>query len=76
MDSSSVTEKGQATIPVAIRHHLGIQKGDKVEFAIAKDGRVLLKKAPSIDISGLTVVEQCLAEEWLSDEDEAAFKDL
>ncbi len=76
MDISSVTEKGQATIPVAVRNHLGIKKGDKVAFDIDKNGKVRIKKAPSIDISRLTVVEQCLAEEWLSDEDEEAFKDL
>lgn len=75
MDISSVTEKGQATIPIGIRKHLGIQKGDKVVFDVEKSGKIVLRKAKTA-ISKLTIVEQCLAEEWLSDEDEEAFKDL
>jgi AbrB family looped-hinge helix DNA binding protein len=76
MQTTSVTEKFQATIPLAIRHHLGVKKGDKIAFDIDKFGTVTIKKAPAIDVSKLTVVEQCLAEEWLSDEDEAAFRHL
>jgi AbrB family looped-hinge helix DNA binding protein len=41
---SSVTSKGQATIPLPIRKHLGISAGDDVQFLIV-DGEVVLRKS-------------------------------
>lgn len=76
MDISSVTEKGQATIPAAVRKRLGIKKGDKVAFNIDKKGRVLLRKVEAIDWGYLKAVESTLKEEWLSPEDCEAFDDL
>ena len=40
---ASVTERGQVTIPAAVRKALGIQKREKVIFSI-EDGVVVLKK--------------------------------
>jgi AbrB family looped-hinge helix DNA binding protein len=40
---ASVTERGQVTIPAEVRKALGIQKREKVVFAI-EDGVVVLKK--------------------------------
>ena len=37
MDRSTVTSKGQVTIPKAIRRELGIRQGSRVEFALRKD---------------------------------------
>jgi AbrB family looped-hinge helix DNA binding protein len=37
MDRSTVTSKGQVTIPKAIRRQLGIRQGSRVEFALRKD---------------------------------------
>ena len=34
MDSSSVTSKGQVTIPKAVRRELGIRQGSRVSFAV------------------------------------------
>jgi len=42
MPVSSLTSKGQTTIPIEIRSYLGIHAGDKLEFYIDKDGRVIL----------------------------------
>ena len=42
--ASTVTTKGQVTIPVSIRSRLGIGQGDAVEFELAQDGRVVLVK--------------------------------
>ena len=39
--------KGQATIPVAIRQHLGIQPGDNVEFTVIDDLVVVRKSRHS-----------------------------
>ncbi len=40
---STVTSKGQMTVPAEIRRALKLQAGDRVEFAIAADGRVYLR---------------------------------
>ena len=43
---STVTRKGQVTIPVAIRKHLGVGTPDKVAFVLDDTGQVALKPAP------------------------------
>lgn len=42
---TTVTAKGQVTIPKAVRDLLGIAPGSKVEFSRAADGSVVLTKA-------------------------------
>ncbi len=42
MEATSVTSKGQVTIPKAIRDRLGIKQGTMVEFTVV-DSRVELK---------------------------------
>jgi antitoxin PrlF len=44
---TSVTSKGQVTIPREIRQHLGIKPKDKVQFEVAADGSVRVSAAPS-----------------------------
>ena len=39
---SAITVKGQATIPKAIREHLGLEPGDRVKFFVHPDGSVVL----------------------------------
>ena len=36
MDSSSVTSKGQVTIPKEVRRELGIRRGSRVAFRVSK----------------------------------------
>lgn len=43
--STTVTAKGQVTIPKPVRDHLGIIAATKVEFRRAKDGSVVLARA-------------------------------
>ena len=45
---SSVTSKGQATIPADIRRDAGIEAGDKVLFSF-EDGRIVIEKSQAID---------------------------
>ncbi|HUW40736.1 MAG TPA: AbrB/MazE/SpoVT family DNA-binding domain-containing protein [Rectinemataceae bacterium] len=40
----TVTEKGQVTIPLAIREALGIRPASEVEFSIEGDHAILRKK--------------------------------
>jgi AbrB family looped-hinge helix DNA binding protein len=43
--ATTVTQKGQVTIPKPIRDHLGIKPGSKVEFRRAADGSVVIARA-------------------------------
>jgi AbrB family looped-hinge helix DNA binding protein len=45
--ATTVTTKGQVTIPKPVRDRLGIEPGDAVEFQLAPDGRIVLVKAGS-----------------------------
>lgn len=40
--ATTVTSKGQVTIPKPVRDLLGISAGTKVDFELAADGRVIL----------------------------------
>lgn len=52
MSTSTLTKKGQTTIPIKVRNHLKLKPGDKIEFVIERDGKVVL--APkNIDIRQL-----------------------
>ncbi len=42
--ASTVTSKGQVTVPQRFRERLGIVPGSRVEFELAEDGRVVLTK--------------------------------
>jgi antitoxin PrlF len=48
---SAITVKGQATIPKAVRDHLGLKPGDRVKFFIHPDGTVVM--LPKIPVSAL-----------------------
>jgi antitoxin PrlF len=43
--STTVTSKGQVTIPKPVRDRLNIKPGSLVDFELAPDGRVVLVKA-------------------------------
>jgi AbrB family looped-hinge helix DNA binding protein len=48
MSITSVTSKGQVTIPMAIRKRLGISQGNKLEFKLVRDHvEVRLAAAPA-----------------------------
>lgn len=40
MPISTITEKGQTTVPKKIRDFLQLGPGDKIDFAIGSDGKV------------------------------------
>ncbi len=45
MPHSTLTSKGQTTIPKAVRRHLGLKPGDKIRFLVEDDGRVVVLPA-------------------------------
>lgn len=42
MVSATVTSKGQITLPKAVRDHLKLETGQRVEFLISDDGAVTI----------------------------------
>jgi antitoxin PrlF len=59
MMESAITSKGQATIPKAVRDHLGLHAGDRVKFFFHPDGSVvLLPKLPVSALRGIVKPKQ------------------
>ena len=52
MAAATLTSKGQTTIPKEIREFLGIGPGDKLDFVVESDGRVILRPA-TLDVRQL-----------------------
>jgi AbrB family looped-hinge helix DNA binding protein len=51
---SSITSKGQATIPKTVRDHLRLRTGDRLKFFIHPDGSVaLLPRLPAKAARGI-----------------------
>lgn len=74
MQTSKLTSKYQATIPIEVRKVLDLKKGDQLVFEI--DQKVVrLRKVTPIDWQFLKGVESSLSE-WSSKEDEEAYRDL
>jgi AbrB family looped-hinge helix DNA binding protein len=44
MPTSTLTSKGQITVPKPIRDHLHVAEGDQVDFAIAPNGDVVMHR--------------------------------
>ena len=45
MPSSTVTAKGQTTIPKEIREYLKLRAGSRIHYVVDEDGRVVLEPA-------------------------------
>ena len=52
MPSSTITTKGQVTIPKAVREALGLRPGHRVVFRLLDDGTVLLEPE-TVDLRSL-----------------------
>ena len=65
---SAVTSKGQATIPKAIREHLGLKPGDRLKFFMHPDGSVvLLPKRPAAILRGIVKSRRSVTIEEMSE---------
>ena len=65
---SAITSKGQATIPKAIRDHLGLHAGDRVKFFIHPDGTVvLLPKLPVAALRGIVKATRTVSLEEMTE---------
>lgn len=52
MFESSITIKGQTTLPKAIRDSLAVKAGDKVRYAILDDGVLIMPVRPTSRLFG------------------------
>jgi AbrB family looped-hinge helix DNA binding protein len=60
-----IQEKGQVTLPAAIREHLGLKKGDLVSIVETSQG-VLIKPQELIATDALNRIGEALREKGLS----------
>lgn len=58
---AAVTERGQTTIPAAIRKLLRVDRGSAVVFRVTEDGDVMLTAKPDTEDAGDPVVANFLA---------------
>lgn len=52
MSMATITSKGQTTIPKEIRDHLKLHPGDRIDFIIESEGRVIMEPS-TIDVKEL-----------------------
>lgn len=52
MQATSVTSKGQVTIPKEVRQQLGIRQGSRIEFALAGDHVEMRVKSSPTGVQG------------------------
>ncbi|MDH3816153.1 MAG: type II toxin-antitoxin system PrlF family antitoxin [Acidobacteriota bacterium] len=55
MPSTTLTSKGQVTIPKIVRDELGLREGDRVAFRILEDGTVIVEPetVDLLDLKGI-----------------------
>jgi AbrB family looped-hinge helix DNA binding protein len=73
-----ITDKGQVCIPREARDLAGFQEGSKVNLIVFSDRVELrpMKKGTSDAMLAMLASEKVLAKNWLTKEDEEAWRDL
>lgn len=77
--TATITEKGQICIPNAARNLAGFKEGTKVSIVVYTDRvelRPMKKEKMNDALMCMLMSEEALAKNWLSKEDEEAWKDL
>ena len=75
----TITSKGQVCIPNIARNIAGFKEGTKISVVVYTDRielRPLKKEKMNEALSCMLASEEALAKNWLSKEDEEAWKDL
>lgn len=73
--SVRLTSKYQATIPKEIRKHLHLESGDQILYELLTDETVIVRKTSPLDLDYLQALNSTM-NEWESDDDEQAYKNL
>lgn len=77
--TATLTSKGQICIPNVARNLIGFKEGGKISIVVYPD-RVELKPMKSEELNdaltSMFASEEVLAKNWMSKEDEEAWKDL
>ena len=71
---SKLSRKGQVTVPKKVRDTLRARPGDWIEYEVQGDV-ILLRRAEPFDRAFHAALSDTLTE-WLTPEDEEAFRDL
>ena len=66
--TSTVSSKGQTTLPVKVRKALGVQSGDVILYEIGEE-QVRIRKARPLDLSWARALESTL-DEWNDPDDD------
>ncbi len=74
MLASRLSSKGQVTLPKKVREVLGARPGDTILYEVAGN-LVRLRRAEPFDKAFHAALSSTL-DEWMSEEDEQAFRDL
>lgn len=75
METSCLFSNYRTTIPADVRAALGVKVGDRVAWTI-EGGIAKVSRVGTFDAEWHDAISVTFADEWLSDEDEAAFRDL
>jgi len=77
--TATITEKGQICIPNVARNLAGFREGTKISVVVYTDRvelRPLKKEKMNESLLCMLASENALAKNWMSKEDEEAWKDL
>jgi len=76
--TATITSKGQICIPNVARNLVGFNNGTKISIIVYSDRIEIkpLKKGINEALMCMLASEEVLAKNWLSKEDEEAWKDL
>jgi len=72
---SKLTSKYQTTVPAVVREALCLEKGDVLAFEITDGGAVTVRKAVALDQEFADALQSQLSE-WVTDEDDEAYRGL
>ena len=75
MSKSTLSSKGQVTIPKRVREVLSLSAGDEIYYEVS-GSTVILHRLEPFDAAFHTALGATVAEEWSSPEDDQAFDDL
>ena len=78
MEMSRLTSKYQATVPTDVRAALGVKAGDQLTWEMEADGAKVRRVETASDDArwkDATLIDSKTFGEWLSDEDEEAWRD-